>query len=86
VRRRALGQAMAMATVRAGDVIVRPERLAHTDRDRLFSNIEVSQSRHQRACIQIVHPLFEQANGDHLTVPYEAVSGRRDRPPAVVSQ
>src|SRR5207244_7262060 len=39
VRHRALGEAMAVAPVRAGDVVVWPQRLADADRYRLFPYI-----------------------------------------------
>src|ERR1700685_1526766 len=68
IRRRALGQAMAMPAMRAGNVVVAAKRLADTHRDRLFAAIKMSQPRHQRAGIKLVHLLFEGADTYHLPV------------------
>ena len=68
VRRRALGQAVTVAAVGAGHVIVLAQRLAHADGDRLFPDVEVGQTRHQRARVEIVDPFLEQPDGHHLAV------------------
>ena len=64
----ALGQAVAVATVGAGDVVVGAQRLADADCDRLLADVEVRQARHEGARVQIVDPLLEEADGQHLTV------------------
>src|SRR4030095_7810116 len=38
------------------------ERLAHADRDRFFSDVEVRQARHQRTGIEVVDAFFKEAN------------------------
>jgi hypothetical protein len=68
VRRRSFRQAVSVAAVGAGDVIVRPQRLADAHRDRLLTYIQVGQSGHQSSGVEIVHSLLEETNGDHLTV------------------
>jgi hypothetical protein len=59
---------MPVTPVRAGDVVVRLQRLTDTNRHRLLTYIEVCQSRHQRSRVEIIHPLFKEANGEHLAV------------------
>ena len=62
---------MAVTAVRAGDVVVVPQRLADADGDGFFADIQVREARHQRAGVQIVHLLLEQANHQHLPVHVE---------------
>src|ERR1700691_2771923 len=59
---------MTMSAVRAGDVVVRPQRLADSDRYRFFPRIQMGQSRHQGARVEFVDLLLEQANAHHATV------------------
>src|SRR5688572_13422655 len=65
---RPLRQAVSMAAVRAGDVVVRAKRLADADGNRFLADVEVRQARHQRARIEIVDALLEQPDGNHLPV------------------
>src|SRR6185436_10073793 len=57
-----------MPAMRAGDVVVPAQRLADADGDRLFTDIQVGQSGHHGACIEIVDALFEQTDRHHLPV------------------
>ena len=57
-----------MAAVRAGDVVVRAKSLADADGDRFLADIKVRETRHQGAGVEIVDPLFEQADREHLAV------------------
>ena len=68
LRRGSFGEAMSVATMRAGDVVILPQRFANPHRHRFFADVQVSQSWHQSARIQLVHLLFERANAHHLTV------------------
>ena len=68
VRGGAFGQAMSVAAVRAGDVVVCAKRLADADRDRFLADIQMRETRHQGACVEVVDPLLEQADGDHLAI------------------
>ena len=54
--------------MRARDVVVWPECFADANGHGFFADIKVCQARHQRARVQVVDPLFEQANGRHLPV------------------
>src|SRR5688572_2743227 len=76
VRRRALGQAVAVTAVRARDVVVVPQRLADADGNRFLADIEVRQAWHQRAGVEIVHALFEQPDGHHPVVEANQLVGR----------
>jgi hypothetical protein len=68
VGRRALGQAMAVAAVRAGDVVVAAEDFADAAGDGYLADIKMGKAGHQRTGIKIVDPLLEQADGHHLPV------------------
>ncbi len=57
-----------MAAVRTGDVVIAPQRLAHTHRYSFFSTIQMSQAGHFGGEIQLVDMLFEKANLQHLLV------------------
>src|SRR5215475_15358449 len=61
-------QAVSVAAMRAGDVIRRFQRLAHTNCYRFFTDVEVRQSGHQRTRIEFVDLFFKQADGQHLAV------------------
>src|SRR5579872_2708443 len=52
----------------AGDVIVAPKRLANSYRDGFFADIKVGQPRHQRARVQFVDLLLEEADRYHLSI------------------
>src|SRR6516164_2799404 len=68
VRRSAFGQTMAVAPVRAGDVVVRRESLADANGHALFPDIQMSQARHQGAGVKVVDLLFKRANREHPPV------------------
>ena len=71
VQRGALGQAMAVAAVRAGDVIVLPQSLADSDGNRLLANVKVGDARHARAGVELVGRLLKRAYFDHLLIGIE---------------
>ena len=52
VERRALRQAMPVAAMRAGDVIVGAQRFAHAHGDGFFADVQVRQAGHQRARVR----------------------------------
>ena len=64
-----------MAAMGAGDVVVAAERLADADGDRFLTDIQVGEAGHQGAGIEVVHPLFEQANRQHLAIHAHELSG-----------
>ena len=64
----AFGQAVPVAAVRAGDVVVDPQRFANAHRDSLFAAVKMRQAGHQSAGVEFVHLLFKQANPHHLPV------------------
>jgi len=66
---------MSVAAVRAGDVVVRAKSLADADGDRFLADIKVRETRHQGAGVEIVDPLFEQADGHHLAVHAQELPG-----------
>src|SRR5580658_6701887 len=68
LRRGAFGEAVAMAAMRAGHVVVRAKRFANTDGNRFFADVKMRQARHQRACVQFIYVFFKQTDGHHLTV------------------
>ena len=47
---RAFGEAVAMAAMGAGDVVVATQGLADADRDRFFADIEMRQTGHRAVC------------------------------------
>ena len=53
---------MPVAAMRAGDVVVAAQRLADADGDGFLADVEVREARHQRARVEIVDLLLEQAN------------------------
>src|SRR5918996_588519 len=59
---------MAMAPVCARDVVVASEPLADADGDRLLADVEMSESRHLGAEIELIDLLFEQSNLQHLAI------------------
>src|SRR5262249_52944517 len=85
IRRRPLREAVAVAAMRAGDVVVFPERAADTDRDRLLADVEMSEARHQRAGVEIVDALLEQSNRNHLPVHLDEPIAHRRSPAARAS-
>ena len=67
-RRGAFGEAVAMAAMRAGDVVIGAQRFANSDRDRFFADVKVRQARHQRARVQFIYIFFKQTDRHHLAV------------------
>src|ERR1700731_2209181 len=59
---------MAVAAMRASDVVVRAQRFADPDGNCFFTNVQMSQARHQCARVQLVHLLLEQSNAEHPPV------------------
>src|SRR5574337_168936 len=59
---------MPMTAMRAGDVIVAVQRLGHAQRNRLFSDVKMCQSRHQRPRVEVVDLGFEHPDGQHLAI------------------
>jgi hypothetical protein len=74
--RGALGQAVSVAAVRARDVVVAAERLAHADGDGLLADVEMRQAGHLRAAVELVHALLEQADAAHPLVHAKGEVGR----------
>src|SRR5262249_17753670 len=66
--RRALGQAMAVAAMRARDEVVALQRLADAHGHALLTDIEMGETGHLGALVELVHLLLEGANLGHLTV------------------
>ncbi len=75
VDRRAFREAMAVAAMRAGDVVVGTERLADADGDGFLTYIEVSEAGHQGAGVEIVDLFFEQPDHQHPAVHAEQAFG-----------
>src|SRR5439155_1009490 len=68
VCRRPLGQTVAVAAMRGGDVVVGPQRLAHANRHGFLAYIQVRQTRHLPRGIQLVDVFLEHADAIHLRV------------------
>jgi len=68
VNLRPFRQAMTVTAMRAGDVVILPQRLAHTYRDSFFPTVEVSQAWHSGGLIELVDMLLEMTDGEHLLV------------------
>ena len=82
VERCAFGNAMAMAAVGAGDVIVLAQRFADADGDGFFANVEVGEPRHLGAEIELIDLFFEQPDLEHLAIEVQpALVLRRNRLP-----
>src|ERR1700722_3194275 len=71
IGRGTLGQAMSMAAVRAGDVVVDSQRLADPHGNGFFAAIQMGEPRHESARINLIHLLFKQADARHLAVSAE---------------
>ena len=76
----ALGEAVPVAAMGRGDVVVPPQRLACADCDRLLTDVEVREAGHLRAAIEVVHRLLERADPDHLRVHPQRGVGRDSEP------
>src|SRR4029453_17629215 len=72
----ALRQAVPVTAMRARNLVVAIQQLTDADGNRFFADVEMGESRHQRSRIQIVDPLFEQANRDHLSVHVQQILER----------
>src|SRR5215470_15561130 len=59
---------MSMPAVRAGDVVRLPQGFADPHGNRLFANVKVRQSRHQRARVQLIHLPFKLTNHHHASI------------------
>src|SRR5437016_4871746 len=59
---------MPVTAVRAGDVVGLPQRFANPNRHRFFPDIQMRQSRHQRAHIELVHLVFKLADHHHAPI------------------
>src|SRR6059036_224560 len=59
--------------MRARDEIVAAQCLAHADRHRCLTDVEMGQTRHLRALVELVHLLLEGPNLRHLTVHVEVL-------------
>jgi len=64
----AFSQAVAVPAMRAGDVIIAPQRLAHAHGDAFFAGVEMRQAGHLGGLVQLVHLLLEHAYLEHLLV------------------
>ena len=60
IGRSALGQTVAVASMSAGDVVVKTQSLANTNGNRLFAAVEMSQAGHQGASVEFVDLLFNR--------------------------
>jgi hypothetical protein len=65
---RALGDAMPVAAMGGGDLVVRSQRLADADGDGLLAGIHVRQARHLGGQVELVGIVLEGADADHLAV------------------
>src|SRR5437763_9561564 len=59
---RPLGETVTVAAVRGRDPVLAAEGCAHADRDRLLADVEMCETGHLRASIQLVRLLLEQAD------------------------
>src|SRR5579864_4562374 len=59
---------MSVPAMRAGDVVVFVQRFANSHGHRFFANVQMRQSRHQRARIEFVDLLFKQPDHHHPPV------------------
>jgi len=64
----ALGKAMTVAAVGTGNVVVAPQCLADAHGNRFLPDIEMRESRHLGAEIELIDLLFKQADLQHLPV------------------
>src|SRR5262245_5061821 len=71
--RRTLGQAVAVAAMRARDEVVALQRLADSDGYALLAYIKVGEARHLGALVELVDLLFEGADLRHLAVHVEVL-------------
>src|SRR6202049_2495379 len=75
VWRRPFRQAVSVAAMRAGNVIVAPQRLTNSYCYGFFADVKVGQPWHQCARVKFVDLLFEQPDRDHLPVHADPLRG-----------
>src|SRR5215204_5138121 len=68
ISRCALGNAMAMSTVRTGNVIVSPQRFANANSHSFLADVKMRESRHLGAEVKLINLFFEQPDLQHLTI------------------
>jgi len=66
-----LGETVAVAAMRARDVVVLPKCGADADCNCFLADVEVGEARHLRASVELVHLLLEEPNRRHPTVQVE---------------
>jgi hypothetical protein len=57
-----------MTPVRAGDVVVAPQRFTHAHRDRLLADIQMGKTRHFGAEIELIDLFLEATDLHHLPI------------------
>src|SRR5712692_2541313 len=77
VELRAFGDAVPVAAMRAGDVVVVVERRAHADGHGLLADVEMRQPRHLASAIQLVDLLLEMPDPQHAPVQLDCQLGIR---------
>src|SRR5207248_1695810 len=60
-----------MTAVRARDVVISVESFTDAHGDCLFTDVKMREARHQRARIEIVHMLLENADHEHAPISIE---------------
>ena len=83
INRSAFRQAVPVAAMGAGDVIIASQRLAHANRYRLFAAVQMGQTRHSGAGVEFIDLLFKEADGEHLLIdvqPLVTLPCQRSRP------
>src|SRR5580700_1493559 len=68
VGRCTLGQAVSVAAVRAGDVIVNAQSFANAHGNGFFAAVQMGKSGHECASVNLVHLFFKQTDAHHLAI------------------
>src|SRR6266851_202662 len=68
VRRCAFGEAVSVAAMGAGDVVVDAQSFTNSYCHSFFAAIEVRESRHEGASVDLIHLLFKQPDAHHLAI------------------
>ena len=68
VGRGSLGQAVAVAAMRAGNVVLAIQRFAHSHRNRLFAAVQMRQAGHDAPLIKLIHLVLKQPDPHHLAI------------------
>ena len=68
VGRGSLRQAVAVAAMGAGNVVLAIQRVADPHRNRLFAAVEVRQAGHDSPLVKLVHLVLKQPDPHHLTI------------------